>query len=198
MPDVAPVNPLEHAVSLPYRIAVLVYLYDEQNRLLMLHRRKPPNPGKYSPIGGKVEFHKGESPHECALRETWEEAGLRIGYEDIRLFGIVSERAYEGQNHWMIFLFESTRPIAAASIARMEFDEGMLQWVPVASISDLDLPDTDRRIMWPSAQKHRGGFFMVEIDCTKEPFEFRVVESCPHAGSHAGPPSDPNIGRSRL
>ncbi|MSQ90336.1 MAG: NUDIX domain-containing protein [Phycisphaerales bacterium] len=172
-------DPLADAPTLPYRIAVLVYLYDEQGRLLMLHRRKPPNPGMHSPIGGKVEFHKGESPHECAVRETWEEAGIRVGYQDLRLFGIVSERAYENETHWMIFLFESTRPIAAASVTRMTFDEGALQWVPIGDIAGLALPETDRRVMWPCAQKHRGGFFMVEIDCTRDPFDFRIVESEP-------------------
>lgn len=174
-----PANPLENAPNLPYRIAVLVYLYDEQNRLLMLHRRKPPNPGMYSPIGGKVEFHRGESPHECARRETWEEAGLTIGAQDIRLFGIVSERAYEQEHHWLIFLFESVKPIVAADVTRMEFDEGKLQWVPVEEVDKLGLPETDQRVMWPNAKKHRGGFFMVEIDCTKQPFDFRVVESAP-------------------
>ena len=167
------------APDLPYRIAVLVYLYDEQDRLLMLHRTKHPNSGMYSPIGGKVEFHRGESPHECARRETLEEAGVQVGYEDIRLFGIVSERAYEQQHHWLIFLFESVTPIAADRVTRMEFDEGRLQWVPLDEVAGLGLPETDRRVMWPNAQKHRGGFFMVEIDCMKQPFEFRVVESAP-------------------
>lgn len=180
-------NPLENAPNLPYKIAVLVYLYDEQNRLLMLHRLKKPNPGMYSPIGGKVEFHRGESPHECARRETWEEAGLTLDHQDIRLFGIVSERAYQNEHHWLIFLFESIKPIVAADVTRMDFDEGKLQWVPVEEVAGLGngvgLPETDRRVMWPNAQKHRGGFFMVEIDCSKDPFEFRVVESSPRTNS---------------
>lgn len=171
---------------------MLVYLYDQDDRLLMLHRRKAPNPGKYSPIGGKVEFHRGESPHECALRETREEAGLNLELQDIRLFGIVSERAYEGEHHWMIFLFESVRPVSAEgvrnmeSMGSMEFDEGRLHWIPVEEVANVGmgngLPETDRRVMWPNARKHRGGFFMVEIDCTKEPFEYRVVES--HVKEH--------------
>ncbi|MSR28521.1 MAG: NUDIX domain-containing protein [Phycisphaerales bacterium] len=167
------------SAALPLRIAVLVYLYDERDRLLMLHRVKSPNPGRCSPIGGKVEVHRGESPHECAIRETKEEAGLDLTYEDLRLLGVVSERAYEGENHWLIFLFESTRPIDPSGVGPMEFDEGRLEWVPTDAVADLHLPETDRRVMWPNARRHRGGFFMVQIDCTKEPFEFRVVESEP-------------------
>jgi len=176
-----PINPIEGSPELPYRIAVLVYLYDEQNRLLMLHRRKHPNPGMYSPIGGKVEFHRGESPHECARRETWEETGLRVGADDLRLCGVVSERAYQQEHHWLIFLFESVKPVAASSITRMVFDEGELCWIAIDEVEKLSIPQTDRRAMWPNVQKHRGGFFMLEIDCLKQPFEFRVVESAPRA-----------------
>ena len=48
-----PTNPHD-ARSKPYKIAVLCYLYDEEGRLLLLHRRKPPNRDMYSPIGGKL------------------------------------------------------------------------------------------------------------------------------------------------
>ena len=58
---------------------MLCYLWNteaDSERLLMLHRSKAPNSGRYSPIGGKVEISEGESPHECAIREIHEEAGL--------------------------------------------------------------------------------------------------------------------------
>lgn len=178
-PTSASARHLVAAPELPFKIAVLVYLYDQEDRLLMLHRAKPPNPSMYSPIGGKIEFHLGESPHECALREISEEAGLTLDYNDIRLMGVVSERAYQGQHHWMIFLFESVKPIDATQVTRMQFDEGRLEWIAIDRIAHLELPETDRRVMWPNAQKHRGGFFMVQIDCTKTPFDFRLVESAP-------------------
>ncbi len=167
--------------TLPLKVAVLVYLYDAEDRLLLLHRVKPPNPGRCSPIGGKVEVHRGESPHECAIRETYEEAGLRLDYADLRLNGIVSERAYEGENHWLIFLFESTRAIDPALVGPMTFDEGRLEWVAVDEVASRPLPETDRRVMWEAVRAHRGGFFMVQIDCTVDPFEHRIVESEPRA-----------------
>jgi len=40
--------------DLPYKIAVLCYLYDEHDQLLLLHRLKEPNAGNYSPIGGEI------------------------------------------------------------------------------------------------------------------------------------------------
>ncbi|NBX36197.1 MAG: NUDIX domain-containing protein [Planctomycetes bacterium] len=175
-------NPTERLLDwpeLPFRIAVLVYLFDASGRLLMLHRRKPPNVGRFSAIGGKIEVQRGESPHECARRETFEEAGLLLQHDDLRLMGIISERAYLGENHWLIFLFESTHAIDHAAVTRMSFDEGELRWVPEPEVADLPIPDADRIVMWPNVQRHRGGFFMAEIDCSVQPAVHRVVESAP-------------------
>jgi len=163
--------------SMPYRIAVLCYLWDARDRLLMLHRRKLPNIDMYSPIGGKLEVAMGESPRECALREIREEAGLSLPDDGVRLFGIVNERAYEGQGHWLIFLYEATAPVADGAVPEGEFDEGRLEWVPIDEVEKRNIPETDRRVMWPGARAHRGGFFMVEIDCTQTPFTHRTVES---------------------
>jgi 8-oxo-dGTP diphosphatase len=167
---------------LPYKIAVLCYVYDGAGNVLLLHRRKLPNAGFYSPIGGKLHIDEGESPHDCALREIREETGLALAHEDVHLCGLVSECAYEGETHWLMFLFEVTRRVAPAAIAAMDFEEGTLEWVPVAKVSELKIPETDRLVMWPLVQQHEGGgFFMVQIDCRKKPITWRVVESRPTA-----------------
>lgn len=170
-------NALQPGHALPYKIAVLCYLYDAEGRVLMLHRIKPPNAGMYSPIGGKLDFETGEGPHGCAQREISEEAGITLEDDEIRMTGIVSERAYEGETHWLLFLFEVTRPIAHNEIAAMSFDEGQLEWVAVDEMEQLDIPFTDREVMWPLVRSHRGGFFMVHIDCSREPIQWRVQES---------------------
>ncbi len=163
--------------TLPYKIAVLCYLYDTQGRLLLLHRRKPPNRDMYSPIGGKLEAARGEGPHECALREIREEASVELKYDEIKLISIVSERAYEGEEHWLIFLFEALRPIDPSEIPHSEFDEGRLEWHRVEDIVNLPIPETDRAVMWPNVCKHRGGFFMVHIDCAQSPMQSQILES---------------------
>ncbi|HVP73057.1 MAG TPA: NUDIX domain-containing protein [Phycisphaerales bacterium] len=164
-------------MTLPYKIAVLCYLYDADGHVLMLHRRKQPNSGMYSPIGGKLEVTQGEGPHECAVREIWEEAGLRLSTDQVRMTGIVSERAYEGQTHWLIFLFEVLRPIGRAEVHTMDFEEGKLEWVDVERMHELPIPETDAKFMWPLVREHRGGFFVVHIDCTVTPMTWTVTES---------------------
>ncbi len=163
--------------GLPYKVAVLVYLRDASGRVLMLHRRKLPNIDMFSPVGGKLETGQGESPHECAVREVVEETGLHLRPDEVRMSGIVSERGYEGQTHWLIFLFEATRAVHPSEIPVMEFDEGKLEWVPEGEIEQLAIPHTDRTIMWPAVRAHAGGFFMVEIDCSVKPMTHKIVES---------------------
>jgi 8-oxo-dGTP diphosphatase len=164
-------------VNLPYKVAVLCYLWDADGRILMLHRKKPPNVDMYSPVGGKIEISRGESPHECAVRELHEETGLALADEEMRMFGMVSERAYQGEMHWLIFLFECTRHVHADEIPMKEFDEGRLEWIAGVDVEKLPIPVTDREIMWPLARAHRGGFFSVDIDCSTQPMTHNVRES---------------------
>jgi len=166
-----------HAIAeLPYKVAVLCYLYDKDDRLLLLLRSKEPNAGAYSPIGGKLEAAIGESPHACAIREIQEESTVVVKPNELRLSGMIAETAYEGDTHWMIFLFEVTRPIDPDEIEEMDIDEGKLEWVPVEEVESLGIPQTDREIIWPLVKQHRGGFFAVHIDCSTTPFKWTIQE----------------------
>lgn len=180
-------NDLHHAnyetSNLPYRIAVLCYLWnheEDRERLLMLHRAKAPNLGMYSPIGGKVEISEGETPHECAVREIEEEAGLTFAPEDVHLLGVVAEKGYQDEMHWLLFLFEVGRPVEASEIEQYVFNEGELKWIPIDEVGDLGIPETDREVIWPQVRDHRGGgFFMTDIDCRDGKLISRVVDSRP-------------------
>ena len=162
--------------ALPYRIAVLCYLFDAEGRLLLLHRRKPPNLDRYSPIGGKLEQATGESPAACAVREIHEEVGLTVDQDDLHLTGIVSESGYEGVGHWLMFLYELTRPV---SVERMSFDEGTLEWFGRDDVDALPIPETDRQVIWPQFWAHRGGFFAAHIACDGPKFTWRLEQSSP-------------------
>ena len=96
--------------------------------------------------------------------------------DEVRLSGVLSETAYEGETHWLIFLYEVTRPIHPNEITAMEMDEGTLEWIEIDQVDGLDIPDTDRAIIWSLVQKHRGGFFAVHIDFSVEPFTWTVQE----------------------
>src|SRR5476649_2192768 len=98
---------------LSHKIAVLVFVENAADEHLLLLRAKPPNLGVWSPIGGKLETAKGESPFECAVRETREETGHVITTADLHLFAMIAEKAYEGEAHWLMFLFRCKKKIPA-------------------------------------------------------------------------------------
>jgi 8-oxo-dGTP diphosphatase len=160
-------------VPLPYKIAVLCYLFDAQGRVLLLHRRKEPNQDLYSPIGGKLETHLGESPAACALREVHEEADLKLRPTDLHLTGLVSETGYLGQAHWLMFLYEVTGPVI---VTRQTFAEGRLEWHAPEAIAALPIPDTDRSVIWPLFWRYRGRFFSAHIDCRGEGLRWRLEQ----------------------
>jgi 8-oxo-dGTP diphosphatase len=161
--------------SLPYKIATLVDLRDAANRVLLLKRKKAPNLGLHSPIGGKLDMVSGESPAMCAKRETLEEVGLDVPIERFALLGIISETAYESKAHWLIFYYQVQ---GAVELKPVETADGWLDWHREEDLDKLDLPATDRKIIWPLVRKHEpivgpdgrmkrpAGFFSVHIDCT--------------------------------
>lgn len=174
------------APGMPYRIACLCDLRDHQGRILLLRRAKAPNDGLYSPIGGKLDVALGESPAQCAQREIKEEAGIDVPIERLHLIGLVSECAYEGRGHWLMFVYRVLGPVF---VEPRLMAEGSLDWHAPDTLDTLALPDTDRRIIWPlirSAENglswshsRRPGFFAVHIDCRGKDMVWSVEQESP-------------------
>jgi len=154
---------------LPYRIACLCDLRDAQGRILLLHRKKEPNFNLVSPIGGKLDVASGESPAQCAQREVAEEAGLHLSIERFHLIGMVSEQAFEGKGHWLMFVY---RVLGEVWVEPHDMREGRLDWFHQHELANLPVPETDRKVIWPLMHEARQrtpagkpGFFTVHIDC---------------------------------
>lgn len=150
------------SAALPYKIAVLVFLENATGQHLLLLRAKPPNLGVWSPIGGKLETATGESPFECAVRETREETGFEITTADLHLFSMIAEKAYEGQSHWLMFLFRCRRPIPSLPA---DMHEGRFGFFTRDEISALPIPETDRNALWPIYDRYRDRFVALRADC---------------------------------
>ena len=166
-----PVTPLAH------KLAVLVFIENEAGEHLLMLRAKQPNLGGWSPIGGKVETEIGESPFECAVRETLEETGHAISAADLHLFAMVAEKAYEGQAHWLMFLFRCRRPIAALP---KDIQEGRFGFFSRAAVSALPIPETDRTALWPTYDSYRDRFVSLKADCAPgKPVRVEVEEITP-------------------
>jgi 8-oxo-dGTP diphosphatase len=166
--------------ALPYRIAVLVFIENAAGEHLLLHRAKAPNKGAWSPIGGKLEMESGESPFECAVRETREETGFEIRASDLHLFAAIAEKAYEGQSHWLMFLFRCLRPLPGLP---RDISEGRFGFFSRSSVDALAIPETDRAALWPTYDRYRDRFVALRADCQPgRPVKVEIEEITPAPG----------------
>lgn len=172
--------------TLPYRLACLCDLRDKGGRLLLLRRVKAPNLGLCSPIGGKLDLATGESPAQCARREIMEEAGIDVPIDRLRLVGLISEAAFEGRGHWLLFYYRVMGPV---EVPAQDIREGRLDWFGLDEIDSLPIPETDRQIIWPlvrqaepTPRNPEPGFFAVHIDCTGPSLTWAVEQQRPPHG----------------
>lgn len=149
--------------SLPFKISTLIFAHDTQGRQLLIRRNKEPNKFCWSPIGGKLEMTVGESPFQCAIREVREEISLDVSESDLHMFAMISEKSYEGNAHWLMFLFECKK---ALNELPPIISEGELKFFRRSEISKLKIPETDRKMIWNSWDRfHSGGFVVLRADC---------------------------------
>lgn len=149
-------------MNLPHQIATLLYCFNADGDVLLLHRSQEPNAGLWSPPGGKLKTEYGESPYACACREAFEEIGMALAPTDLHLTGMVSEHAYAENTHWLIFLFEVRTPLPQLPPPHREGSFGFFSQL---ALNELPLPKTDREQIWPLFWKHRGGYFAAHCHC---------------------------------
>jgi len=171
-------------MSLPYKVSTLLYCFDHAGRVLLLERAQEPNVGLWSPCGGKLHTEQGESPYACACREAAEELQVTGSIPDLHLTGLVSEHGYQGQSHWLMFLFEIKPRLGHLPPAHRE---GRFQFFAREELESLQLPQTDRERIWPWFWQHRGGFFAAHCHCHADGHnDWRLEESLPAGPGRPG------------
>jgi 8-oxo-dGTP diphosphatase len=149
-------------MPLPYKVATLLYCFNDRDEVLLLERAQEPNRGFWSPCGGKLHTEEGESPYACACREAHEELGIQLSPCDLHLIGLVSEQGYQGQTHWLMFLFEVKTRLNSLPPAHRE---GRFEFFPREKLPGLKVPKTDLEQIWPWFWAHRNGFFAAHCHC---------------------------------
>jgi 8-oxo-dGTP diphosphatase len=120
------------------KLATLCYLR-RAGQTLMVHRVKKVNDmhqGKWNGLGGKMEA--GETPEECAIREIFEESGLRA--VEPRLKGLLTFPGFANDEDWYAFVFVVER----FSGELIESPEGNLKWIDDDALPSLELWEGDR------------------------------------------------------
>ena len=154
-----------------FKISCLLFIQDDDSRILLMKRNKSPNLGMWSPPGGKLEMQLGESPIECAKREALEEVGLTLRDDDLRLFGYVSEKNYEGNAHWLMFLVDIL-PVVKSLPPKIE--EGYFEFFYRKQINDIKIPPTDHQLVWPFFDKRKQGFWGIRADFEKNSPKIKI------------------------
>lgn len=167
-----------------HQIATLLYVFNDRDEVLLMERTQAPNRGLWSPPGGKLHTDIGESPHACASREAGEELGWQIRPAEFHLTGVVTEHGYEGQAHWLMFLFEA-RP--RLNLLPPPHREGRFAFWQRDALPGLLLPATDREQIWPLFWRHRGGFFAAHCHCANNQ---RNAWSCLESSISPGSPME--------
>jgi 8-oxo-dGTP diphosphatase len=160
-------------VSLPYKISTLLYCFNERDDVLLMERAHEPNRGLWSPCGGKLRTETGESPHACGCREAGEEMGIKLSPTDLHLTGIIAESGYQGQSHWLMFLFEVKRRLKGTPPPH---DEGTFRFFKREELPGIKMPKTDFEQIWPLFWKHRAGFFAARCECHEDGRDLWTVE----------------------
>lgn len=148
--------------------STLIYLENENGEYLMLHRVKKKNDinhDKWIGVGGGFEY--GESPEECAIRETREETGLTL--TDYRYRGIVTFDWAGTEETQYMHLFTATGWTGELT----ECNEGDLEWVPKAKVCDLPIWEGDK-IFFRLLEEDRP-FFSLKLSYSAENVLLRAV-----------------------
>lgn len=125
-------------------LSTVCYLhYNDQ--WLMLYRNKKENDvneGKYLGIGG--HFQDGEMPHTCAIREIYEETGIRLAEEDIQLRGTLT---FVHNDAPALYIFVFTAELSEQPPLPDDCREGELTWVRPEEFASLPLWEGDRTFL---------------------------------------------------
>lgn len=110
-------------------------------KTLLLHRTKKKNDSMadyWIGLGGHVDIENGESPHECIVREVFEESGLVV---EPKLRGIITFRNTEkDKDDWYAYVFTALEHQGNLN----ESNEGDLEWIEDDKLQSINIPEGDR------------------------------------------------------
>ncbi len=79
------------------RVGVGTYIFNDKGLLLLGKRKNAHGQGSWCPPGGALEW--GETPEECAIRETMEEANISI--KNLRPPAVTNDIFPETNQHYL-------------------------------------------------------------------------------------------------
>ncbi|MCX6774211.1 MAG: NUDIX domain-containing protein [Candidatus Micrarchaeota archaeon] len=119
-------------------LCVILTAIIDQGKILLINRKKEPYKGHWGMAGGKMEF--GENIEETAVREAFEETGLKCNVDSIR--GIATELVHNGketEQHFILFIVQ----LKPETTRFVESEEGILQWFNLNELGKIKMVPSD-------------------------------------------------------
>ncbi len=104
------------------RVGVAVII-TKNDQVLLMRRKNSHGAGTWSTPGGHLEY--GESPEECARRETKEETGLNIG--EVR-FRAITNDVFEAENKHYITIWMEGQYLTGEPVINAENEMSAIGW----------------------------------------------------------------------
>jgi 8-oxo-dGTP diphosphatase len=152
-------------------LATLLYIKNSKGEYLLLKREKEPNRGMISPPGGKLNTILPESPAMCAVREAFEECGIKSSTEDWKLTGTVTENDFPNIGNILIFIFEYKKILDTLPD---KCNEGSFHFIHPSELVNYKIPATDEKVIWKLVLDEKKHPFDAAIDCSNYP-ELKVI-----------------------
>lgn len=110
----------------------------EGNRIALVRRDKEPSKGRWTFPGGAVEL--GESLHDAARREAWEETGLQVDVGELAtvIDHLVRDETDRVRYHYVIVDYMA-RPVGG--MLQPGTDVRDARWVELADLKNLDMTE---------------------------------------------------------
>jgi ADP-ribose pyrophosphatase len=108
------------------RVGVGVLILDDNARVLLTLRRRPPEAGAWSILGGRLELY--ERIVDCAVRESMEEAGIEITIR--QLLCVTDHIVLDEHEHWVAPAFLA-HIVGGEPINREPDKTVELRWFPL-------------------------------------------------------------------
>jgi 8-oxo-dGTP diphosphatase len=106
----------------------------EGTSVLLIKRANPPQQGRWSLPGGRVEW--GETARAAVVREVEEETGIDV--QVTKLVEVIER--ISSTHHFVIMDYEAV-PLDPHSVPHASTDAADARWVPWSNVADYDLAD---------------------------------------------------------
>lgn len=119
-------------------IAAVGVIIRDDDRIVLIRRDKEPSRGRWTFPGGAVEL--GESLHDAARREAWEETGLHVAVGELAtvIDNLVRDEEGRVRYHYVIVDYMA-RPLEG--ILRPGSDVSDVRWFTLTDLDGLDMTE---------------------------------------------------------